>query len=218
MQIVLIGFNAGDTRGQSKIILLWWSLTLYNTRIPTRRIWKKARGHDNVENLTGHQFNTSAGNAHNMSTGQGQDLSHTLSWCLKSDTAESLNIDSKGRVNLYYNACRVDREELWWNISDDIKFNLFGSGGKHKVPFRPLNPNPHVSTASHCCSLILIMILTDCFCCVVQVTHWLFCTGQFWYRPIQFFIGFQQWGLHYSWDQQLMNCILQRRMSRNCSP
>lgn len=80
------------------------------------------------------------------------------------DTAESLNIDSKGQVNLYYDACRVDREELWWNISDEIKFNLFGSSGKHNVPFRPLNPNPPVSTASHRCSLILIMILTDGFC------------------------------------------------------
>lgn len=80
MQTVLIGFNAGDTKAQSKIILTWWRLTLCNITIPTRRrVRKNARGHDNVENLTGHQFNTSAGNARHISTGQGHDLSHTLS-------------------------------------------------------------------------------------------------------------------------------------------
>lgn len=80
MQTVLIGFNAGDTRDQSKIILMYWILTLYNITIPSRRrVKKNARGHDNVESLTGHQFNTSAGNARHISTGQGQDLPHTLS-------------------------------------------------------------------------------------------------------------------------------------------
>lgn len=50
------------------------------------------------------------------------------------------------------------------HISDEIKFNLFGSRGKHNVPITPLNPNHPVSTARHCSSLILIMILNDGFC------------------------------------------------------
>lgn len=68
---------------------------------------------------------------------------------------------------LTFTAMHVGWTEKNWSkvhISDEIKFSLFGSGGKHNVPIRPLNPNPLVSTASHCFSLILIMILTDGFC------------------------------------------------------
>ncbi len=92
----------------------------------------------------GNRFNTAAGIAHQFSAGQGKDLSwHTVSQRLREVGLKEHSAVIKPLVSRKNQKAKftfaeehvVWREENWSKVlfSDESKFNLLGSDGKHFV-------------------------------------------------------------------------------------